>query len=238
MRRDSRNTASVAKRGDWKSEPMPEQHTTFVLDRSFSDAQMEALRRGNVPKAMEDKWFWFMEGSSLWAHRSWTGHCIYQIDFKEDNHHLVAVNRDPEQYKCTSVEEDIESLNKLLDQWTRGSYDYYNQWLSETYAALTKARVKLVPLEPADREQFIRDSRQACPSLENSEAYWIVWEDQKLGGIVLSTDREEKKGVLELLFVNPDHQGEGIGQAAWRSARRRHPEILTWETKTSDADAF
>ena len=134
------NRPRVARRGDWKTEPMPERHETFVLDRSFSDREMDLLRRGNIPQAMEDKWFWYMEGSTLWAHRSWTGHCIYRIDFKEDNHHVVTVNRDPEQYKCTRIEEDIESLNKLLDWWTEPPYDYYNEWLSETHDALSSHR--------------------------------------------------------------------------------------------------
>lgn len=129
----------VVHRDDWKTKPMPERHETFVLNRSFSDKEMDVLRCGNFPKVMEDKWFWYMEKSTLWAHRSWTGNCIYQIDFKEDNNHVVTVNRDPEQYKCTSIEEDIESLNKLLDWWTHTPYDYYHEWLSETLDALNKA---------------------------------------------------------------------------------------------------
>ena len=128
-----------ARRGDWKTEPMPERHETFVLDRSFSDAEMDALRRGGIPQAMEDKWFWYMEGSTLWAHRSWTGYCIYRIDFREDQHHAVTVNRDPEQYRCTRIGEDIRSLNRLLDWWTRTPYDPYGEWLSETSDALEKA---------------------------------------------------------------------------------------------------
>ncbi|MBQ1508344.1 MAG: hypothetical protein IIZ47_02885 [Erysipelotrichaceae bacterium] len=127
-----------ARRGDWKTESMPEKHDTFVLDRSFSGEEMNALRYGNIPQGMEDKWFWYMEGSTLWAHRSWTGYCIYQIDFKEDGHHLVTVNRDPEQYGCTSVREDRKSLNKLLDWWTETPYDHCSEWLSETYDALRK----------------------------------------------------------------------------------------------------
>ena len=106
-----------ARRDDWKTEPMPKQYETFVLNRSFSEKEMAVLRYGHIPQAMEDKWFWYMEGSTLWVHRSWTGYCIYRIDFKEDNHHLVMVNRDPEQYGCTDIEEDIESLNNLLDWW-------------------------------------------------------------------------------------------------------------------------
>ena len=139
MREEQKSKFGAARRGDWKTEPMPERHETFVLRRSFSDAEMDALRRGNVPQEMEDKWFWYMERSTLWAHRSWTGYCIYRIDFQDDQCHVVTVNRDPEQYGCTSIEEDLASLNKLLDWWTRTPYDHYYAWLSETVDALKKA---------------------------------------------------------------------------------------------------
>ena len=139
MPEDNENPIRTTRRSDWKTEPMPEQHETFLLTRSFNDEEMAVLRRGNIPQAMEDKWFWYMEDKTLWAHRSWTGYCIYQIDFKKDNNHVVTVNRDPEQYRCTSIESDIESLNNLLDWWTRDPYDHYGEWLSETYDALQKA---------------------------------------------------------------------------------------------------
>ena len=129
----------IAERYDWKSTEMPSKHDTFVLHRPFTPAQMEALRRGNIPKQMEDKWFWFMEGDTLFAHRSWTGYCIYRIDFGPDGNHIVTVNRDPEQYTCVSIEEDAEKLNKLLDWWTQDSYDYYGEWLEETVDDLEKA---------------------------------------------------------------------------------------------------
>ena len=129
----------IARREDWKTVPMPEKHETFILNRSFSREEMDALRCGNIPQAMEDKWFWYMEGPTLWAHRSWTGYCIYRIDFKENNEHLVTVNRAPEQYASAGIEEDIASLNKLLDWWVQTPYDQYHEWLSETYDALEKA---------------------------------------------------------------------------------------------------
>ena len=139
MRENNQNRQRPAVRSDWKTKPMPAQNDTFVLHRSFTDEQMNVLRFGNIPEAMEDKWFWYMEGSVLYAHRSWTGFCIYRIEFQEDNHHLVTVNRDPEQYKGTDIEEDRKSLNNLLDWWTESPYDHYHEWLSETYDALKKA---------------------------------------------------------------------------------------------------
>ena len=132
------NKTGVARRDDWKKVPMPEQHETFVLNRTFTKEEMDALRRGNVPQAMEDKWFWYMEGETLWAHRSWTGYCVFRIDFREDGHHVVTVNRDPEQYRSAGPEEDAESLNSLLDWWAQAPYDPYHEWLSETYGQLKK----------------------------------------------------------------------------------------------------
>ena len=48
------------------------------------------------------------------------------------------MNRNPEQYKCTSIDEDIKQLNSLFNWWTQESYDYYNEWLSETEDMLKK----------------------------------------------------------------------------------------------------
>ncbi len=138
MTEERENKRVIARRTDWKTREMPEKHETFILRRSFREQEMEALRCGNIPQAMEDKWFWFMEGSTLWAHRSWTGYCIYRIDFSEDGNHVVTVNRDPEQYGCTSISQDIESLNSLLDWWAQTPYDHYNEWIAETYDAIKK----------------------------------------------------------------------------------------------------
>ena len=132
----STQAKKVACRKDWKTKPMPKRRETFILKRALGGKEMEALRYGHIPEAMEDKWFWYMKGSTLWAYRSWSGYCIYRIDFKEDNEHVVTVNRDPGQYGCTSKEEDIESLNRLLDWWTEASYDHYHEWLSEVSDSL------------------------------------------------------------------------------------------------------
>ena len=143
---------TVAVKSDWKTSEMPSQHDHFNLDRSFTPEQMKALRKGNVPQEMEDKWFWYMEGDTLFAHRSWTGYCIYRIDFSPDDHHKVTVNRDPEQYTCTSTDEDRDKLNQLLDWWTEETYDYYHEWLSETADALKKTNTIKDKLTVAGQE--------------------------------------------------------------------------------------
>ena len=122
--------------------------------------------------------------------------------------------------------------------------------------------VKLIPLQPEDREQFILDNQWAfkygaqqefgmrdehCEEGnevisrktieqsidgEKAETYRIVLDGHKVGGVVLSIDYEAEKGDLELLFVLPECHSKGIGQAAWKAVEALHPEIHIWETIT------
>ena len=75
---ESQGEKKITKKNDWKTFPMPAQRDTFLLSRHFSKQELSALQCGHIPEAMEDKWFWYMEGNTLFAHRSWTGysHCV------------------------------------------------------------------------------------------------------------------------------------------------------------------
>ena len=50
----------------------------MTLDRVFSPQDMDRIRRGVVPEAMEDKWFIYWKEGMLFFQRSWTGFCIYR----------------------------------------------------------------------------------------------------------------------------------------------------------------
>ena len=120
------------------------------------------------------------------------------------------------------------------------------------------AIVQLLPLECSDREQFISDNQKAFnygameefglrddhfeesgqiisrhtieQSIDGGEAYRIVLNGQKVGGIVVKVDGE--KGDLDLLFVSPTFHSKGIGYAAWCAVEKLHPEAKVWETVT------
>ena len=139
MSSERKDKNRIAEKSDWKTTPMPDENTTFELKRSFTNEQMEALMKGNIPRQMEDKWFWYYEDGKLYAHRSWTGICVYIIEFNTDtNVHKVTANRNPEEYRVTDVNEDIDYLNRLLDWWVQPQYDFYNEWLSETLITIKK----------------------------------------------------------------------------------------------------
>lgn len=118
--------------------------------------------------------------------------------------------------------------------------------------------VELVPLESADREQFIRDNQEAFlygateefglrddhfeedgeiisqktieTSIDGGTAYRIVQNGKKVGGLVVNVKgcRED----LELLFVTPKAHSKGIGYAAWCAVEEKYPQVKIWETCT------
>lgn len=109
----------MAKRSDWQNTPMPEQHASFPLGRTFSPEQMRQLQNGVVPEQMEDKWFIYFDDNTLYFHRSWTGFCVYTVHFVEHGGEYavasVDVSRNPEQYKSNDIVEDARLLNELID---------------------------------------------------------------------------------------------------------------------------
>ena len=129
----------LVRKKDWKTLEMPEQNEYFELSININREQLSILRHGHYPREMEDKWFWYMEDNVLYAHRSWTGFCIYIADFSEIGKVRVTVNRDPEQYTCTSIDEDIKKFTNLLSWWISTPYDHQSEWLQETAQALKKA---------------------------------------------------------------------------------------------------
>ena len=118
--------------------------------------------------------------------------------------------------------------------------------------------IKLVPLAPDDREQFVTDNQEAfnygaleefgrCDdhfeedgeiisretiekAIDGGEAYRIMQGDKNVGGVVLKIDGD--KGDLDLLFVSPKAHSKGIGYAAWCAVEKLHPEVKVWETCT------
>jgi hypothetical protein len=122
----------IARRDDWKTEPLPSTSKSIVVDLNYSTSEFEKIIVGNIPEEMEDKWFIFYEYPWLYIHRNWTGFCVFKVRFQiADDRVEIAeawVNRDPEQYKETDDSRDASLLRILLDY--RAGYNTANQKLS------------------------------------------------------------------------------------------------------------
>lgn len=120
------------------------------------------------------------------------------------------------------------------------------------------SHIILCPLEDNDREQFILDNQEAfnygalqefgCrdnhfeedkniisrktieESINGGEAYRIVCDGKKVGGVIVSVEGD--RGDLEILFVSPNVHSKGIGFAAWCEVEKLFPDVKIWETVT------
>ena len=122
--------------------------------------------------------------------------------------------------------------------------------------------ITLSPLEPSDREQFIKDAQESfkygateefgmrdnhfdkegqtistkniVESLDKKNAvnYRIILDNKVVGGIILNIDKEKKTGELDILFVNSKEHSKGKGTSTWMTVEKMYPEIELWITHT------
>ena len=127
---------------------------------------------------------------------------------------------------------------------------------------MKNTKVTLVPLTADDREQFILDNQWAFKygalmefgerddhldedgeiisratierSMDDpkSETYRIMLDGKKVGGVILTIDKETHRNHLDILFVLPEAHSRGIGYGAWQAVEALHPETEVWETCT------
>ena len=130
-----------ARRSDWKTGPLTVPQPIPAPARIWSRDQMGAIRRGYVPHMMEEKWFIFMEGNRLFAHRSWTGNAIYEATFAPARRGYViesaVVTGDETKYRRSSDEEESQTLEVLIASYLLGEspseeqlagYDPVTKW--------------------------------------------------------------------------------------------------------------
>jgi len=121
---NTNNSSETAKRDSWKTIEMPGSRTCLQFRRTFTQEEYDRMSFGLIPHEMEDKWFIFMEGDRLYFHRSWTGHCIYQVQLQNDGGNYsvteALVNRDGSQYKSTDDAYDTALLSFLIDNFLLG----------------------------------------------------------------------------------------------------------------------
>lgn len=116
-----------ATRQSWSNlQPLPAQRALLYLPREFTEQEYERICCGLIPECMEDKWFIFVEGNTLYVHRSWTGYCIYQLSFSsEDTKYTVSdvfVNRDASQYSWVDDRYDEKLLLFLINRLLLGGH--------------------------------------------------------------------------------------------------------------------
>lgn len=155
------NKKVIAIKNDWKTEEMPIESESIELIRNFSETDLFNLSFGHIPQQMEDKWFWYVDDNKLYAHRSWTGFCIFILELNTiSDIHKVIINRKKEQYSSTSIQTDLEMINSLLNYWIKPKYDYYMEWLDETLNNINKTDLvnKYLEIKEKHDKEFLKET--------------------------------------------------------------------------------
>ena len=107
-----------ATRESWEILPLPTEREPIQLSLVFSGADGERMRRGSIPRGMDDKWFIFFENGWLYFYRSWTGACIFgaRLDSSSEGVRVADAwaSRNQSQYKSMGLETDKELVTQLL----------------------------------------------------------------------------------------------------------------------------
>lgn len=113
----------VATHSDWHDlREMPAKSVRIDLDPHFYDPEdVIRMKRGFIPKDMDQKWFIYCTDEYIFFHRSWTGNLIYKVYIYEgpDGEWVLTsaeINRDPEQYGGTDAAEDERIIFELIDE--------------------------------------------------------------------------------------------------------------------------
>ena len=100
---------------------MPNVTAEAALDRKVSKREYRSLIKGFKPHDMDERWFMYVEEDWIYLHRSWTGYCVFKakIDTQSDGYMLTMlyINRDPDQYKSTNIEADINEFHSVLNSF-------------------------------------------------------------------------------------------------------------------------
>ena len=96
------DTYDAAQASSWQVHPLSEKNATIESDVFYTTEQMSCIRRGFIPRQMEDKWFFYWSHNRLYAHRSWTGYCIFVAYFQPQPNgsvlYKIELCQDEEQY--------------------------------------------------------------------------------------------------------------------------------------------
>jgi hypothetical protein len=107
----------AANQDSWEILPLPANRISLGFVGTYDDAEAERIRQGFIPQQMEDKWFVYFKEGWLYFHRSWTGACIFGVQFDSQGIRAIDswITADPQQPANKDLDYDRKLLGCLID---------------------------------------------------------------------------------------------------------------------------
>ena len=117
-------------------------------------------------------------------------------------------------------------MNVFLEQVREDEFPAFKKKLQEAFTVAAKEQLPGISDEPIPSDQDIEESFYS----PKAETYHIMHQGKKVGGVVVSIDKETHHNSLDLFFISTEHHNSGLGYAAWNAMRCRN----LWKTACSD----
>lgn len=118
----------VATADTWTIRPLA-QYVTVPQNFYLTSAQMEEVRFGHIPDAMEDHWFMYCDDKAIRYYRSWTGICFAEAYYEQsgDEYRIteLRINNNPKEYRLKDVDVAVALFYALLISEYGGNSDPY-----------------------------------------------------------------------------------------------------------------
>ena len=179
----------VAKDTSWKTEPMPQTESSRIETTIiFSEKDMEIIRMGHIPEAMEDHWFMYCDDEYIRYYRSWTGMCAFEAHYyKKEEQYIVdelCINHGLVEFGVNGDESGVTLFAYLLvaevggdavDAWE----NYLKIWDDTNQKYAHKEKEEVANHQPSDNDEF-------------DEQFLESQEEERLNKYAEEKEKEEK----------------------------------------------
>lgn len=93
---------------------------------------------------------------------------------------------------------------------------------------------KTVAEEFGNRDELVLSEKDVIRSLrdDKSQAFRIIYNNEWVGGLVLSIDEKSGCNSIEFFYINPITHSQGVGALAWQEVEKLFPNTKVWKTYT------
>lgn len=109
-----------------------------------------------------------------------------------------------------------------------GSLTEFKLALQDSFRVAAEADFGHPLEEPIPSDDDIEKSFNATGAV----TYWIMEDEQRVGGAVLVIDPISGRNNLSLFFIATSQQSRGLGLKAWKAIEQEFPFTKVWETVT------
>ncbi|QZI73548.1 hypothetical protein K5F93_15525 [Pseudomonas protegens] len=130
--------------------------------------------------------------------------------------------------KDKHVKAQEESGVVKLQKATVDSLSEFKTALQDSFRVAAEADLGQPLEEPIPSDEDIEQSI----AVAGAATYWIMANDQRVGGAVVVIDEISNRNELSFFFISTSRQSRGLGLQAWKAIEIEYPETKIWETVT------